>query len=156
MAKRMSKVQRLCNHRIVPTFCNSRSFSLRFRLLRSLSASVPHRGSRPLHSSILWTGFGVLVQEVVQRGLECKLLVPPFVHFSFVGFWSRLDHPRSPVLMRGGLTRPGGGLTVSGGGLTGSEGARRCVTCGVPLWRSDCLLLVSGGQLSLSVIVSRS
>jgi hypothetical protein len=115
MAKRVSKVRRLCNPQIVPSFRNPLSFGLRFSLLRSLLAFLPHRGSRPLHSSIFWTGFGVLVREVVERGLECNLLVPPFVHHPFAGFrTSRLDHPRSPVLMQGGLTIYGGGLTGSG------------------------------------------
>jgi hypothetical protein len=89
-------------------------------LLRVLSMFLPHQGSRPLHSLILWIGFGVLVQEVVECGLECKLLVLPIVHLPFANFQtSQLDHPRSPVLIRGGLTDPGGGLTISGGGLTG-------------------------------------
>jgi hypothetical protein len=128
MAKRVRKVRRVCNRQIVPTFCNSCSYGLKIHLLWSLSASLPHRGSRPLHSSILRTCFGVLVQEVIERGLECKLLVPSFIHFPFAGFrTSRLDHQRSPILMQGGLTISGGGLTSSG-----VVGPWHCVTCGVP------------------------
>jgi hypothetical protein len=96
---------------------------------------LPHWGSRPLHSLILWTDFGVLVQEVVECGLECKLLVPPFIHLPFASFRTlRLDHPRSPVLTQGDLTDPGGGPTISGGGLTGFRSSLTAVPC--RLWGS--------------------
>jgi hypothetical protein len=124
------KVCRLRNPRIIPFFCNFLPFCLGYCLLRLLSVFLPYRGPWPLHCPILWTCFGVLVQEVVERGLECKLLVPPFIHLPFVGFQtSRLDHPRSPVLIRGSLTVSGGGLTISGGGLTSSGSGLTVMLC---------------------------
>jgi hypothetical protein len=70
-----------------------------------LLAFLPRRGSRPLHGPILWTSFGVLVQEVDKRGLECKLLVPPFIYLPFASLWtSWFDSLRISILGLGGLT----------------------------------------------------
>jgi hypothetical protein len=122
-SEKSMQVAKSSDHTFLPS-------SLGSCLLWLLSASLPYRGPWPLHSPILWTDFGVLFQEVVERGLECKLLVPPFIHLPFVGFrTSQLDHPRSPFLMWGGLTGPGGGLTVSGGGLTGSRSGLTVMLC---------------------------
>jgi hypothetical protein len=58
---------------------------------------------------MLWTGFGVLVQEVV----ECRLYVPPLVQLPFIDFQvSWLDHPQRSVLVWGGLTGSRSGLTT--------------------------------------------
>jgi hypothetical protein len=83
-----------------------------------------------LHSPILWTSFNVLVQEIVERRLECKHHVPPLVHLPFDDLQaSWLDHPRSLVSRWGGLTGAMSGLTISGGGITSSGSDLTTVLC---------------------------
>jgi hypothetical protein len=73
------------------------------------------------HSSIFWTDFGVLVQEIVERGLEYRPFVPPFIQIPFSGFRaSRLDHPKSSVLQLDGLIGPASGLIMTLCRLLGS------------------------------------
>jgi hypothetical protein len=91
---------------------------------------LPYRGPWPLHSPILWTSFGVLVQEVVEHGLECGHLVPPFIHFPFAGLLaSWLDHLKSFVLRGVGQTGPAGSQTVSGYRRIGSRSGLTTVLC---------------------------
>jgi hypothetical protein len=98
-------------------------------LLWSFLVFLPQRRSWPLHNLIIWTGFSVLIQEVVERELEYRLLVPLLVHLPFASFrTSRLDHLRSSVLRQGGLTGSPGDLNVPGD-QTGSGNGLTAMLC---------------------------
>jgi hypothetical protein len=99
-------------------------------LLQLLSVFLPYRGPWPLHNPILLTGFGVLVQEVVEHGLECGLLVPLFIHLPFASLWALwLDHSRSSVLRGVGRTGPTSGQTISSCDQIGSRSVLTMVLC---------------------------